>query len=90
MTDTASPSAALPLTRLHLTELGHPVLEAANGLEAKAMLEAVDDIAILVSDTVMPGLGGRGLAAFAHSLRPALPILLVTGYAIGPPDGKDS
>ncbi len=70
--------------RLQLTELGHPVLEAANGLEARAMLEAVDDIAILVSDTVMPGLGGRELAAFAHSLRPALPILLITGYAIGP------
>jgi hypothetical protein len=29
------------------------------------MLEAVEDIAILVSDTVMPGLGGRELAAFA-------------------------
>ena len=70
--------------RLQLTELGYPVLEAANGLEAKAMLEAVEDIAILVTDTVMPGLGGRELAAFAHSLRPALPILLITGYAIGP------
>ncbi|MEN9427837.1 MAG: hypothetical protein RLZZ220_2186 [Pseudomonadota bacterium] len=70
--------------RLQLTELGHPVLEAANGLEARAMLEAVDDIAILVSDTVMPGLGGRELAAFARQLRPALPILLITGYATGP------
>jgi hypothetical protein len=70
--------------RLQLTELGYPVLEAANGLEARAMLEAVDDIAILVSDTVMPGLGGRELAAFARQLRPALPILLITGYATGP------
>jgi CheY-like chemotaxis protein len=69
--------------RQQLTELGFPVLEAANGLEAQAMLEAVDDIALLVSDTVMPGLGGRELAAFARSLRPALPILLITGYATG-------
>ena len=70
--------------RLQLTELGYPVVEAANGLEARSMLEAVEDIAILVSDTVMPGLGGRELAAFARQLRPALPILLITGYATGP------
>jgi len=47
------------------------------------MLEAVEDIALLVSDTVMPGLGGRELAATARALRPQLPILLITGYATG-------
>ncbi|MBS0356390.1 MAG: PAS-domain containing protein [Proteobacteria bacterium] len=71
--------------RLQLTELGYPVLEAGNGIEAKAMLEAVEDIALLVSDTVMPGLGGRELAAEARALRPELPILLITGYATGEP-----
>jgi CheY-like chemotaxis protein len=69
--------------RQQLTELGYPVLEAGNGIEARAMLEAVEDIALLVSDTVMPGLGGRELAAFARELRPQLPILLITGYATG-------
>ncbi len=69
--------------RQQLIELGHPVLEAGNGIEAQAMLEAVDDIALLVSDTVMPGLGGRELAAAARRLRPRLPILLITGYATG-------
>ena len=69
--------------RQQLTELGFPVIEASNGFEARAMLEAVEDIALLVSDTVMPGLGGRELAATARALRPQLPILLITGYATG-------
>jgi PAS domain S-box-containing protein len=69
--------------RQQLTELGFPVIEAGNGFEARAMLEAVDDIALLVSDTVMPAMGGRELAAAARALRPTLPILLITGYATG-------
>ncbi len=69
--------------RQQLTELGFPVIEASNGLEALGMLAAVEDIALLVSDTVMPGMGGRELAASARALRPQLPILLITGYATG-------
>ncbi|KAB2965432.1 PAS-domain containing protein [Zoogloea sp.] len=71
--------------RQQLTELGFPVIEASNGLEALSMLEAVEDIALLVSDTVMPGMGGRELASAARTLRPRLPILLITGYATGDP-----
>ncbi|THF63961.1 PAS domain S-box protein [Pseudothauera nasutitermitis] len=70
------------IIRLQLTELGYPVIEAPDGREALALLENVADIAFLVSDTVMPGgLDGRELAARARALRPALPILLITGYA---------
>lgn len=68
--------------RMQLTSLGHPVLEAADGIEALALLENVDDIAMLISDTVMPGgLHGSELASRARSLRPGLPVLLITGYA---------
>jgi CheY-like chemotaxis protein len=50
-------------------------------VEALALLENVDDIAVLISDSVMPGgLNGHELAERARALRPALPILLVTGY----------
>ncbi len=70
--------------RLQLLALGYPVLEAGNGVEALALLENVAEIAVLVTDTVMPGgLGGRELAARARALRPALPILFITGYASG-------
>jgi CheY-like chemotaxis protein len=80
--------------RMQLTSLGHPVIEASNGVEALTLLESVDDIAVLVSDMVMPGgIGGRELARRAHAVRPRLPILLITGYASeglntesGPPD----
>tara|TARA_R110001583_G_scaffold195522_3_gene375238 strand:+ start:62033 stop:64063 length:2031 start_codon:yes stop_codon:yes gene_type:complete len=70
------------IIRLQLTALGHVVIEAENGMEALPLLENVEDIALLISDTVMPGgLGGRELAARALALRPNLPILLITGYA---------
>lgn len=72
--------------RLQLTTLGYAVIEAADGVEALGLLQNVNDIALLVSDTVMPGgIGGRDLARRARALRPELPILLVTGYASDTP-----
>ena len=68
--------------RLQLSALGYPVLEASNGPEAAVLLENVPDIAILLSDTIMPGgMGGRELAMRARELRPGVPVLLITGYA---------
>lgn len=68
--------------RLQLSALGYPVLEAADGPEAAVLLENVPDVAILITDTIMPGgLGGRELALLARQLRPDLPVLLITGYA---------
>ena len=70
------------VVRIQLTGLGYVVIEAADGVEALGLLQNVADIALLVSDTVMPGgIGGRDLARHARTLRPDLPILLVTGYA---------
>lgn len=70
------------VVRMQLTGLGYVVIEAANGVEALGLLQNVSDIALLVSDTVMPGgIGGRELARRARALRPRLPILLITGYA---------
>jgi PAS domain S-box-containing protein len=70
------------VVRMQLTGLGYVVIEAADGVEAVGLLQNVADIALLVSDTVMPGgIGGRDLARHARALRPDLPILLVTGYA---------
>ena len=70
------------IIRMQLTGLGYPVIEAGDGVEAWNLLESIPDIAILVTDTIMPGgIGGRDLAARARALRPQLPILLITGYA---------
>ena len=74
--------------RQQLMAVGHTVLEAANAHEALELLEHVEEIELLVTDAVMPGeLDGRSLIARARALRPALPTVLVTGYAHdeGPP-----
>ena len=72
------------IIRLQLTELGYPVLEADNGVDAEALLAHVPDIGLLISDTVMPGgIGGKALLRFARETRPDLPALLITGYASG-------
>ncbi|QID19159.1 PAS domain-containing protein [Nitrogeniibacter mangrovi] len=72
------------IIRMQLTDLGYPVIEADNGVEAESMLEHVPDIGLLISDTVMPGgIGGRELVQFARLRRPDLPVLLITGYASG-------
>jgi len=70
------------IIRMQLTDLGYPVIEASDGVEAWSLLESIPDIAILVTDTIMPGgIGGRELVARARGLRPKMPILLITGYA---------
>lgn len=70
------------IIRLELSALGYPVLEASDGPEAIALLDNVPEIAILVTDTVMPGgIGGRELARHAKERRQDLPVLLITGYA---------
>ena len=54
---------------------------AADARQALAALEEIGDrAAILVTDVVMPEIGGRELAARARDLRPALPVLYMTGY----------
>ena len=58
------------------------MLEAAHA-EAALTLAAstADPIDLLVSDMVMPGLGGTDLAAQLLASRPGLRVLFMTGYA---------
>ena len=70
------------ILRLQLGELGYPVIEATNGVDARQMIEDVAEIRLMISDVVMPGgVGGRELLAFARDRRPDLPVLLITGFA---------
>ncbi|MFN3945644.1 MAG: CHASE domain-containing protein [Allosphingosinicella sp.] len=64
-----------------LRDLGYRTLEAANGVEALALLERHPDIALLFTDMVMPEMTGGRLAEAARRLRPDLPILFTTGYS---------
>ncbi|MFL5518628.1 MAG: response regulator [Gemmatimonadales bacterium] len=64
-----------------LREHGYTVLEARNGAEALAVVqENTAAIDLVVSDVVMPLVGGRELAARLAELDPALPVLYMSGY----------
>ena len=71
-----------------LVEMGHRVLQATRGAEALEMLRRVRAIDLLVTDVMMPEMTGVELARRASEARPALPILLVTGYADLPKGGQ--
>ncbi|MGK2934160.1 MAG: response regulator [Gemmatimonadaceae bacterium] len=65
-----------------LVRNGYDVREAANGAEALRMLAAGDGkIDILVSDIIMPEMGGLELARRVATDFPGLPVLLISGYS---------
>ena len=69
------------LTRDILKMNGYVVKEASNGQEGLAFCEAHEGpIDLLVSDVVMPGLGGREFAERALKLRPGMKVLFVSGH----------
>jgi PAS domain S-box-containing protein len=61
--------------------LGYTALEAANGADALAIIDAHDDIDLLFTDVIMPGnMNGRQLADAAVRRRPGLKVLFTSGY----------
>jgi PAS domain S-box-containing protein len=70
------------IARETLRQKGYAVLEAADGLEAlRVASDHPDEIQILITDVVMPKMGGYDLARRLKSLRPGLKTLYVSGYA---------
>jgi PAS domain S-box-containing protein len=67
---------------LALSSLGYRVIEASNGVEAINRLEKVGtaEIELIVTDVVMPEMGGRELASRARALDPTLRVLFSSGY----------
>jgi CheY-like chemotaxis protein len=63
-----------------LRELGYTVLHAGSGPEALALIEAGQDVTLLFTDVVMPGMTGRQLADRAVELLPRLRVVFTTGY----------
>jgi type II secretory ATPase GspE/PulE/Tfp pilus assembly ATPase PilB-like protein/ActR/RegA family two-component response regulator len=60
---------------------GYRVRQAKDGEEAMAIIESGDDVALVITDLMMPGLGGDGLLARLRSkLQTAmLPVIVLTG-----------
>ena len=73
--------AVRKLARTILETSGYAVLDARNGREGLALCEAHEGpIDLLVSDVVMPELGGRELAEGALKLRPGLKVMFMSGH----------
>jgi PAS domain S-box-containing protein len=81
------------MTAAVLADLGHKIVEAADGREALDLLTSGDcECDLLITDYAMPHLSGTDLLREARSLCPDVRALIITGYAepgaIGdPPEG---
>ena len=68
-----------------LSFCGYNCLEAADGLQALNIVrEAPGSLDLILTDIMMPEMGGAELAKHVASLRPDLPIVFMSGYTDDP------
>jgi two-component system cell cycle sensor histidine kinase/response regulator CckA len=69
------------IVRRVLEAQGYVIIEACDGNDAlQTCARRGDDIDLVLTDVIMPGMGGRELARELGSLRPKLTILFMSGY----------
>jgi two-component system, cell cycle sensor histidine kinase and response regulator CckA len=69
------------LTARALREAGYRVIHAQHGGAAISILERPrEPIDLVISDLVMPGIGGRDLARWVATHQPELPLFFISGY----------
>ena len=64
-----------------LTRHGYKVIVADNGEDALEILERGEEIDLLLSDVVMPGMDGPTMVREARKDRPEIKVLFMSGYA---------
>ena len=73
--------ALLRMSTRILRSAGYKVLMAAEGAEALRVLEYHEGpVDLLLTDVVMPGMGGRELAGWLADIRPEIKVLYTSGY----------
>jgi two-component system, cell cycle sensor histidine kinase and response regulator CckA len=78
-------SMLLSMAETILVEYGYKVATANTGQKALALLSREDvKIDLLVTDLVMPGMGGRELIERARQLQPRIKILCMSGCILSP------
>ena len=66
------------LRKLILQKQGYQVITAASGVEALEVLNR-ENISLVLSDQMMPGMTGTELAKVIKAGRPAMPVILISG-----------
>jgi two-component system cell cycle sensor histidine kinase/response regulator CckA len=64
-----------------LRQHGYAVLEAASGLEALRLCQRTARLDLVITDVVMPMMGGAELAARLATSQPLIRVLMMSGYA---------
>lgn len=83
-------SLVLTMAETILSDFGYQVLTATNGQKALALLsQPGTKVDLVVTDLVMPGMGGRELAERIRQLYPHLPVMPTSGYVM-PEDKQNS
>lgn len=73
-------AAVLAVTSRTLAEAGYGVITAGSGEEALAVLSRRPEVALVLSDVLMPGIGGPELARRVAAGHPAVRLLLISGH----------
>ena len=63
-----------------LSQSGYGCLEASDGLEAVRLLNSTDHVHLVLTDLVMPNMGGSDLADHLSRTRPQMRIIFMSGY----------
>lgn len=77
--DDAAVRSALVAT---LETLNYRTLEAANGRDALAILEQGEEVALVLTDLVMPEMGGTALFRALQRRGAAVPVVMLTGHPL--------
>jgi PAS domain S-box-containing protein len=73
------------VTTITLENYGYKVMAAVNGKEAiQQYKNAGGAIDLLLTDVVMPGLGGQAVAEQLRALKPDLPVIFMSGHPYDP------
>jgi len=76
-------SLLLTMAETILTDFGYQVITANGGQAALEILAKREDpIDLIITDLVMPGMGGRELVEHLQVLNPGLPIICTSGYVM--------
>jgi CheY-like chemotaxis protein len=76
-------------TAAMLRELGHSIVEAGSGAEALEWLSTDEqDFDLLITDYAMPRQSGTDVVRMGREKHPAMPAVIITGYADGEIGGR--